>query len=65
MLYNLGIKWLTSAKTLIGQGANLFRVNFAMERLTPDDMTGAYDSAYNTNLTDVSMLNKPADRVLY
>lgn len=33
---------------------NIFRIQFKMERLVPDSMTGAYDEAYLQNLTTVS-----------
>ncbi|KAK3393416.1 glycoside hydrolase family 5 protein [Podospora didyma] len=38
-------------QTLIGQGYNMFRVAFSMERLTPNTLTGAFDAAYLKNLT--------------
>ncbi|KAI0602457.1 endoglucanase [Biscogniauxia sp. FL1348] len=41
----------SSISTLIGEGFNIFRVAFAMERLVPDEMTGAVDEAYLANLT--------------
>ncbi|KAK3382747.1 putative cellulase precursor [Lasiosphaeria ovina] len=39
-------------QTLIGQGYNIFRVAFSMERATPNTLTGALDTAYIKNLTD-------------
>ncbi|KAE8413985.1 glycoside hydrolase superfamily [Aspergillus pseudocaelatus] len=36
---------------------NIFRIQFKMERLVPDSMTGAYDEAYLQNLTTVSCLS--------
>ncbi|KAB8076197.1 glycoside hydrolase superfamily [Aspergillus leporis] len=39
--------------TLIGKGMNIFRIQFRMERLTPNSMTGSYDKAYLRNLTSV------------
>ncbi|KAH9888716.1 endoglucanase [Xylariomycetidae sp. FL2044] len=41
----------TAITTLIGQGYNILRVAFAMERLVPDELTGAADAAYLANLT--------------
>lgn len=32
---------------------NIFRVQFMMERLVPNSMTGSYDEAYLNNLTTV------------
>ncbi|PLN84565.1 endoglucanase II [Aspergillus taichungensis] len=40
-------------KTLVGKGMNIFRVQFLMERLVPEKMTGTYDEAYLKNLTEV------------
>ncbi|OKP14781.1 hypothetical protein PENSUB_5845 [Penicillium subrubescens] len=40
-------------QTLIGDGMNIFRVQFLMERLTPNGMTGSFDSDYLKNLTTV------------
>ncbi|KAL2863829.1 glycoside hydrolase family 5 protein [Aspergillus lucknowensis] len=42
----------TTIATLISDGFNLFRVQFKMERLTPE-ITGAFDDAYLQNLTTV------------
>ncbi|KAH6643263.1 cellulase [Truncatella angustata] len=39
--------------TLIGEGFNTFRIAFAMERLVPNQLTGATDAAYLANLTAV------------
>ncbi|KAI0974902.1 glycoside hydrolase family 5 protein [Xylaria arbuscula] len=41
----------SSISTLIGQGYNIFRVAFAMERLVPDELTADLATAYLTNLT--------------
>ncbi|KAI0484412.1 endoglucanase [Xylariaceae sp. FL0804] len=41
----------SSISTLIGQGFNIFRVAFAMERLVPDELTGPADPVYLANLT--------------
>lgn len=35
---------------------NMFRVQFLMERLVPEKMTGTYDEAYLKNLTEVRFL---------
>lgn len=35
---------------------NIFRVQFLMERLVPEKMTGTYDEAYLKNLTEVCFL---------
>lgn len=40
--------------TLMSKGVNHFRINFLMERLTPNSLTGAFDRNYLGNLTDVS-----------
>lgn len=40
--------------TLISKGVNHFRINFLMERLTPNTLTGSFDRYYLGNLTDVS-----------
>ncbi|PLB45500.1 putative endo-beta-1,4-glucanase B [Aspergillus steynii IBT 23096] len=39
--------------TLIDKGMNIFRLQFMMERLTPDGMTGSYNEAYLKNFTTV------------
>lgn len=39
--------------TLISDGFNIFRIQFKMERLTPE-ITGSFDDAYLKNLTSVS-----------
>ncbi|KAH8721763.1 cellulase [Ilyonectria robusta] len=44
---------LSTIDTLRTQGYNTFRVQFRMERLTPNTMTGDYNTAYLKNLTDV------------
>lgn len=43
----------STISTLIGKGMNFFRVQFMMERLLPDSMTGSYDEEYLANLTTV------------
>ncbi|KAJ5765443.1 hypothetical protein N7520_005002 [Penicillium odoratum] len=43
----------TTIKTLIGNGMNIFRVTFLMERLVPTTMTGSFDAEYLSNLTYV------------
>ncbi|KAJ5439188.1 uncharacterized protein N7458_010186 [Penicillium daleae] len=43
----------STIQTLINDGMNIFRVQFLMERLTPNGMTGSFDSAYLKNLTTV------------
>ncbi|KAI1337616.1 cellulase [Xylariaceae sp. FL0016] len=53
----------SAISTLIGQGYNIFRVAFAMERLVPDDLTNAADSAYLANLT--STVNYITDNGAY
>ena len=40
-------------KLLMDNGMNIFRVQFLMERLTPNGMTGSFDSAYLKNMTRV------------
>ncbi|TDZ16374.1 Endoglucanase gh5-1 [Colletotrichum orbiculare MAFF 240422] len=37
--------------TLRGQGYNTFRIQFKMERLTPNSLTGAFNTAYLQNFT--------------
>ncbi|KAI0154797.1 glycoside hydrolase superfamily [Xylariaceae sp. FL1272] len=37
--------------TLLGQGYNIFRVPFMMERLVPNELTGAVDATYMSKLT--------------
>lgn len=39
---------------LLSKGMNMFRVNFLMERLTPNSLTGPFDPFYLGNLTAVS-----------
>ncbi|KAI4834143.1 glycoside hydrolase [Aureobasidium sp. EXF-8845] len=41
-----------SIGTFVNKGYNSFRVNFLMERLVPDQMTGSPNAAYLRNLTD-------------
>ncbi|KAH0269357.1 endo-beta-1,4-glucanase, partial [Aureobasidium melanogenum] len=42
---------LDSISTFVNKGYNSFRVNFLMERLVPNQMTGSLDAAYLSNLT--------------
>ncbi|KAH8819393.1 glycoside hydrolase family 5 protein [Xylogone sp. PMI_703] len=41
----------TSLQTLIGQGFNIFRVPFLMERMAPNGLAGALDPGYLANYT--------------
>ncbi|KAJ5487658.1 hypothetical protein N7530_001958 [Penicillium desertorum] len=41
----------STIQTLAGEGMNIFRVAFRMERLVPNSMTGGFDNAYLSNLT--------------
>ncbi|CAG8075037.1 unnamed protein product [Penicillium nalgiovense] len=41
----------STIQTLAGEGMNIFRVAFRMERLVPNSMTGGFDDAYLSNLT--------------
>jgi endoglucanase len=43
---------LGSIGTFVNKGYNSFRVNFLMERLVPNQMTGSLDAAYLRNLTE-------------
>jgi endoglucanase len=43
---------LGSIGTFVNKGYNSFRVNFLMERLVPNKMTGSLDAAYLRNLTE-------------
>ncbi|PNH38467.1 hypothetical protein VD0004_g8360 [Verticillium dahliae] len=43
----------STISTLLGQGYNTFRVQYKMERLAPNGITGALDAAYLRNLTEV------------
>jgi len=43
---------LGSVGTFVNKGYNSFRVNFLMERLVPNQMTGSLDAAYLQNLTE-------------
>lgn len=40
--------------TLLSKGVNHFRINFLMERLTPNSLTASFDKLYLGNLTEVS-----------
>lgn len=53
-LYGKDYIWptLSTYDTFIAQGFNTFRINFYMERLIPDSMTGTPDPAYLANLTE-------------
>lgn len=42
---------LSTYDTFIAKGFNTFRINFYMERLIPNSMTGSLDQAYLRNLT--------------
>ncbi|KAL5120593.1 hypothetical protein ACEQ8H_001612 [Pleosporales sp. CAS-2024a] len=42
---------LNTIDEFIDQGMNMFRLNFLMERLTPNSLTGAFDPLYLGNLT--------------
>ncbi|KAH7125658.1 glycoside hydrolase superfamily [Dendryphion nanum] len=42
---------LKAIDQFIGQGMNMFRLNFLMERLTPNKLDGAFDKNYLGNLT--------------
>ncbi|ORY03921.1 glycoside hydrolase superfamily [Clohesyomyces aquaticus] len=42
---------LATVDKFIAQGMNMFRLNFLMERLTPNSLTGAFDPLYLGNLT--------------
>ncbi|KAI9658420.1 MAG: hypothetical protein M1821_002553 [Bathelium mastoideum] len=52
-VYNTDYTWydLSTYNTWVSQGANIFRVNFMMERLTPGSITAAFDQSYLGNLT--------------
>ncbi|KAK3362349.1 putative cellulase precursor [Lasiosphaeria hispida] len=41
----------SAIQTLIGQGYNIFRVGFSLERLVPNTLTSAFDAGYLKNLT--------------
>ncbi|KAL2180648.1 endo-1,4-beta-glucanase precursor [Thermothelomyces heterothallicus CBS 202.75] len=44
----------TSAiQTLINDGYNIFRIDFSMERLVPNQLTSSFDEGYLRNLTEV------------
>ena len=44
---------LTVPQTLIGQGFNIFRLPFAMERMAPNGLTSALGAAYLANYTAI------------
>ncbi|KAF9637284.1 putative glycoside hydrolase family 5 protein [Lasiodiplodia theobromae] len=52
-LYNKDYIWydMSTVDTFIAKGMNMFRLNFAMERLIPDQLTGEPDANYMGNLT--------------
>jgi endoglucanase len=52
-LYNKDYTWIDTKQydQFMAQGMNMFRINFLMERLTPNSLTGAFDSNYLGNLT--------------
>ncbi|KAF2261470.1 glycoside hydrolase [Lojkania enalia] len=43
---------LNSIDQFMAQGMNMFRLNFLMERLTPNTLTGPFDKLYMGNLTE-------------
>ena len=53
-LYGKDFIWptLSTYDTFIAKGFNTFRINFYMERLIPNSMTGTPDAAYLRNLTE-------------
>ncbi|KAL1584111.1 hypothetical protein WHR41_07291 [Cladosporium halotolerans] len=53
-LYGKDYIWptLSTYDTFIARGFNTFRINFYMERLIPNSMTGSLDPAYLSNLTE-------------
>ncbi|THY42125.1 glycoside hydrolase [Aureobasidium pullulans] len=52
--YGTDYTWpdLSTISTFVNKGMNTFRVNFLMERLVPNEMTGSLDAAYLGNLTE-------------
>jgi endoglucanase len=52
-VYNTDYTWytLSTYDTFIAQGFNTFRINFFMERLIPNNLTGTFDPGYVGNLT--------------
>lgn len=52
--YGTDYTWpdLSTISTFVNKGMNTFRVNFLMERLVPNKMTGSLDAAYLGNLTE-------------
>lgn len=42
---------LSTIDTFMSQGMNTFRINTLMERMVPNQMTGAFDAGYMKNLT--------------
>jgi endoglucanase len=53
-LYGKEFIWptLSTYDTFIAKGFNTFRINFYMERLIPNSLTGSFDQAYLRNLTE-------------
>lgn len=53
-LYNKDYIWydMSTVDTFIEKGMNMFRLNFAMERLIPNSLNGTLDTYYMGNLTD-------------
>lgn len=43
---------LSTIPTFINSGFNIFRINFQMERLSPNGLTGQFNSEYLANLTE-------------
>ncbi|KAJ5684456.1 endo-beta-1-4-glucanase B [Penicillium maclennaniae] len=43
----------STIQTLINDGMNIFRVQFMMERMAPNGITGSFDAAYLKNFTTV------------
>ncbi|KAF2642292.1 endoglucanase-like protein precursor [Massarina eburnea CBS 473.64] len=63
--YNKEYIWydLDTIDQFIDQGVNLFRLNFLMERLTPDKLTASFDKLYLGNLTE--QVNHITDKGAY
>ncbi|EUC35808.1 glycoside hydrolase family 5 protein [Bipolaris zeicola 26-R-13] len=53
-LYNKDYIWIDTKQVdqFLAQGMNMFRINFLMERLTPNSLTANLDSNYLGNLTE-------------
>jgi endoglucanase len=54
-VYNTDYTWYTHSEIdqFVAQGFNMFRLNFAMERMTLGSLTATLDKNYLGNLTDV------------